>query len=173
MGLRQQRNFSMRELSEKAGVAASLISKIEAGKTSPTVTSLQKIFDALEIDFYEFFDNRAEIADPSEQVLFSKSNMVVSQDEDRKWYFAFPKHPEIKMQMTNEEYRPHTHVIEREKHNGDLAGLVIAGVLTIEVINHGRYQIKAGDAFYVKQGQLHSAMNEEDKVLKLVTAELR
>ena len=67
---REQKRLSMRELAAKADVAASLISKIEAGKTSPTVTSLQKILRAMDVDFYEFF--RPATGDPSESVVFRK-----------------------------------------------------------------------------------------------------
>jgi len=170
--LREDRKMSMRDLAAKADVATSLISKIEAGKSSPTVATLQKILYAMNVDFYEFFERRHDDLDPSEQILFRRADMVITQDEDRKWYYAFPSHPRIRLQMTYEEYQPRTHVIEREVHRGDIAGYVVSGQLTIEVIDQGRFVIQAGDAFYIKQGRLHSSMNDGDRILKLVTVEL-
>jgi transcriptional regulator with XRE-family HTH domain len=169
---RGQKRLSMRELAGRAEVAASLVSKIEAGKTSPTVMSLQKILRAMDVDFYEFFAPSAA-GDPSESVVFRKPEMVVSEDGERVWYYALPKHPDIKMQLTYEEYQPRTQLVETESHKGDIGGIVIEGQLTIEVVNRGTYVLNAGDAFYVKGGRLHAASNAGGKTLRLFTAELK
>jgi transcriptional regulator with XRE-family HTH domain len=171
--LREQRKLSMREMASAANVAVSLISKIESGKTSPTVATLEKILNAIQVDLYEFFELPRHGRDLSEQIFFPRAEMVVSQDDERKWYYAFPRHPKIKVQMTYEEYRPHTQCIEKELHAGDLAGYVVAGELTIEFPDKRRFTLGAGDAFYIKGNQQHSAYNSGDKMLKLVTAEIR
>jgi len=38
------------------------------------------------------------------------------------------KHPDIKAELTYEEYQPHTQAAERETHRGDILGYVISGV---------------------------------------------
>ncbi|MCE5198735.1 cupin domain-containing protein [bacterium] len=170
--LRLGRKLSMRELATSSGVSASLISKIEAGIVSPTVMSLQKLLDAMNVDLYEFFlDKHGE--DVSEQIIFRKAAMVSTEDDERKWFYALPRHPDIKAELTYEEYQPNTRVVEKESHNGDVFGYVISGELTLEVFDRGRFKAKAGDAFYVKAGQLHVAKNESDKTLKLVAVQLR
>ncbi|MCL5105598.1 MAG: helix-turn-helix domain-containing protein [Armatimonadetes bacterium] len=169
---REQRKLSMRELAAASDVSASLISKIEAGKVSPTVMSLQKLLDALNVDLYEFFLNK-EDADASEQIAFRKQSMVASEDEERLWYYAFPKHPDLKAQLTYEECKPNSRTVEKESHKGDIMGYVISGELTLEIIDRGVFKIRAGDAFYVKAGQLHVARNEGQKLLKLVALQLK
>ena len=166
-GLRQERKMSMRELAQKAGMAASYISKLEAGAASPTVISLQKILNALNTDIYEFFrmyhDNSV-----GDRIVFSHSDMVASEDGERIWYYAFPKHPDIRMELTYEEYQPHTKIVEKESYRGDICGYVLSGELTLEVINTGVFKAKAGDAFYVKAGRLHAGRNDGEEVLKIV-----
>ena len=170
--LRDIKKLSMRELAAMSAVSVSLISKIESGKVSPTVMSLQKLLDALNVDMYEFFSNRAE-TDFSEQVHFKKRDMVKAEDNDRKWYYAFPKHPDIKMILTYEEYQSDIKLVEKESHKGDICGYVISGELTLEILDRETFRIPAGDAFYVKEGQLHIAKNESGKVLKLVVVQSR
>lgn len=169
---RQGRKLSMRDLAASSGVSASLISKIEAGIVSPTVMSLQKLLDAMNIDLYEFFmDGRGD--DPSEQIVFPRDSMVSTEDDERRWFYAFPKHPDIRAELTYEEYQPHTKVVEKESHIGDIFGMVISGELTLEILGRGKFKAKTGDAYYVKAGQLHVARNESDKMLKSVVAQIK
>ncbi|MHB9038694.1 MAG: helix-turn-helix domain-containing protein [Armatimonadota bacterium] len=170
--LRLGRKLSMRELAASSGMSASLISKIEAGIVSPTVMSLQKLLDAMNVDLYEFFlDNHGE--DPSEQIVFPKASMVSTEDDERRWFYALPRHSDIKAELTYEEYQPQTRVVEKESHNGDICGYVISGELTLEVLGRGSFKARAGDAFYVKAGRLHVARNESSKVLKMVVAQIK
>ncbi|MBI3991570.1 MAG: helix-turn-helix domain-containing protein [Candidatus Omnitrophica bacterium] len=168
--VREERKLSMRELAAMSGVSVSFISKVEMGKVSPTVMSLQKLLDAMNIDLHEFFLNRHE-EDISGSILFKKRDMGVSKDKERKWYYAFPRHPNIKMELTYEEYRPHTTILEKEYHKGDLCGLVISGELTLKVIDEGVFKIRQGDAFYVRAGKVHVATNSGGRVLKLVAVQ--
>lgn len=170
--LREDRKLSMRELAANADLSVSLISKVEAGKISPTVMTLQKILDGMDVDLYDFLIDKA-IIDPSDQIIYRKSEMAVSEDEEHSWCYAFPKHPSIKMELTYEEYQPHTTVIERESHKGDICGYILSGELTLDVADRGVFIAKKGDAFYVKAGQFHVAKNDGDKVLKMVAAQLR
>lgn len=169
---RERQQLTMRGLAAASGVSASLISKIEAGKVSPTVVSLQKMLDAMNIDLYEFFMDRTQ-GDPSEQVVFKRADMVATEDGERSWFFALPKHPNIKAELTYEEYQAHTKVVEKETHRGDIFGIVIAGELTLEIVDKGTFTVQAGDAFYVKAGWQHIASNESDEVLRMVVAQLR
>jgi transcriptional regulator with XRE-family HTH domain len=170
--LRQRRKLSMREVAATSGVSASLISKIEAGIVSPTVMSLQKLLDAMNVDLYEFLLDKHGV-DPSKQIVFRKRNMVSVKDNERRWFYALPRHPNIKAELTYEEYQPHTQVVEKESHIGDLFGIVLSGELTLDILSRGSFKARTGDAFYVKAGQLHVARNESKEVLKLVAAQIR
>lgn len=170
--LRTERSLSMRELADMSGVSASLISKIETGKVSPTVMSLQKLLEALSIDLFEFFLEKSD-TNPSDRIVFKKSSMVAIEDDERTWNYAFPKHPDIKAELMYEEYQPHNKVVEKETHRGDIFGYVISGELTLDVSGKGIFKAEAGDAFYIKAGQVHTAVNEQDDVLVVVSAQLR
>lgn len=170
--LRERQKFTMRELAVASGVSASLISKIEAAKVSPTVMSLQKMLDAMNVDLYEFFMDETQ-GDPSEQVVFKRAAMVATEDDERRWFFSFPKHPDIRAELAYEEYEAHTKVVEKEIHRGDIFGMIISGELTLEILDKGVFTVMTGDAFYMKAGWQHVARNESDEVLKMVVAQLR
>jgi len=68
--LREQRNISMRSLATKSGLSANALSMIERGKTSPSVSTLYKLADALGISITAFFGSESDKA----QVIFIKSD---------------------------------------------------------------------------------------------------
>jgi transcriptional regulator with XRE-family HTH domain len=53
--LREARNMSMRMLATKSGLSANALSMIERGKTSPSVSTLYKLADAMGISITSFF----------------------------------------------------------------------------------------------------------------------
>jgi transcriptional regulator with XRE-family HTH domain len=68
--LREARNISMRSLATKSGLSANALSMIERGKTSPSVSTLYKLADALGISITSFFGSDTE----KKQVVFLKSD---------------------------------------------------------------------------------------------------
>jgi transcriptional regulator with XRE-family HTH domain len=170
--LREKRNLSMRELASRAGVAVSFISKLEMGKTSPTIMTLQKILEGLGITVVEFFSHDQKQLS-SDSIVFRRKEMKILQSEDRRWFFAFPPHLDIKAVMTFEEYMPKTKVKEPEWHTNDICGFVMSGVLTLEIPDKGVFRVKKGDAFYVKAGIEHIAKNDDVTTLTIIVVQLK
>ncbi len=67
--LRDDHGISMRRLATLSGLSANALSMIERGKTSPSVSTLYKLADALEIPITAFFSGVPE----KEQVVFIKA----------------------------------------------------------------------------------------------------
>jgi transcriptional regulator with XRE-family HTH domain len=68
--LREARGISMRTLATKSGLSANALSMIERGKTSPSVSTLYKLADALGISITAFFGAQTE----KKQIVFLKSD---------------------------------------------------------------------------------------------------
>ena len=68
--LREARNISMRGLATASGLSANALSMIERGKTSPSVSTLYKLADALGVSITAFFGAEAE----KRQVVFIRSD---------------------------------------------------------------------------------------------------
>ncbi len=58
--LREARGASMRALAARSGLSANALSMIERGRTSPSVSTLYKLADALGVPITEFFGPQAE-----------------------------------------------------------------------------------------------------------------
>lgn len=58
--LREARKTSMRSLATKSGLSANALSMIERGKTSPSVSTLYKLADALGVPITTFFGEQPE-----------------------------------------------------------------------------------------------------------------
>ncbi len=68
--LREARGISMRTLATKSGLSANALSMIERGKTSPSVSTLYKLADALGVSITAFFGAETE----KKQIVFIKSD---------------------------------------------------------------------------------------------------
>jgi transcriptional regulator with XRE-family HTH domain len=148
------------------------VSRIEAGKASPTIMTLQKLLEALGVEVVEFFQHD-DTPDPAEQVVFESARMDALTEVDRRWVFLFPSHPDLGLVMSSEEYQPHTDLVEVERHPRDTYGLVLSGELTIEIPGRGTFVAKRGDAFYLKANTEHTSRNSGNTVLKLVAAQVK
>ncbi len=61
--LREERNISMRELARRSGLSANALSMIERSLTSPSVSTLSKLSDALEVPITSLFRQESERQD--------------------------------------------------------------------------------------------------------------
>jgi len=68
--LREERKMSMRALAQKSGLSANALSVIERGKTSPSVSTLYKLADALGVPITAFFG----LQSPRSRAVFVKAN---------------------------------------------------------------------------------------------------
>ncbi len=68
--LRETRNISMRALAAKSGLSANALSMIERGKTSPSVSTLYKLADALGVSITAFFG----VENKKKQIVFIKGD---------------------------------------------------------------------------------------------------
>ena len=57
---RERRGYSVRGLAEQAGVSYVTVVRIEMGRLSPTVTMLEKLAKALEVDVRDFFPTKGK-----------------------------------------------------------------------------------------------------------------
>lgn len=76
--LREERGLSLRALAERAGVSASTLSQIEAAQASPSIATLEKICEALQLHITALFDEPDGEAGP----------LILRADGRRRMYSA-------------------------------------------------------------------------------------
>jgi len=166
--LRERAGLSLRELSRKAGMSAAALSAVEHGRSSPTLATLHKVLGALGTGFQDFF---AGTDAPSEEPVFRRAGRREVRDAHRRYEFLFPKRGDVRFELVSETIAAAEGRVQWETHDCDMGGVVLSGgPARLEIEGVGEWELRRGDAFYVKAGQKHRATNRGRAPLKLITA---
>jgi transcriptional regulator with XRE-family HTH domain len=165
--LRQRSGLSIRELAKLSGVTAGMISCMERNKTSPSLTTLQKILSALDTNLAEFFSPKKETDDSP---FMFRESMTSVNDGSRNYTIIFQKTNNIQIEMFDEYLYPSVHKTEFEELKCDIAGYIISGEMVIEFKNPKKAQhLRPGDAFYIKMNTEHRGIVKGDQPVRLIT----
>ena len=74
---RKDKGLSLDALAKLSGVSRSMLSQIERGESSPTVASLWNLTRALNVDFAELLDEKADVFGPILDVVRGESTPVI------------------------------------------------------------------------------------------------
>lgn len=161
---RSARQLSQRELARRAGVTNGLISQIEQNSSSPSVSSLKRILDAIPIAMSDFFAEDRK----TRQIFFTAEAMATGPS-------AGPDVPPAlapliswrevgagekrRLQMRRETYAPGADTGEAMiRQEGELAGLIIAGQIELTV-GDARQTLVTGDGFLFDTSHPHRLRN--------------
>ncbi len=165
--LRIGRGLSQRELARRAGVSNATISMIEADRVSPSVSALRQVLSALDVGVADFF---AEAEAPAEQVVYRADELTEIAGGPVSYRQVGSNLNGRALQMIHERYRPGAQSgAKMLSHQGEEAGLVVKGVLGLEVDGR-RYELKAGDAYVFDSRKPHAFRNIGAEDLVVVSA---
>jgi len=168
--LRAQRlrlGLSQRELARRAGVSNATVSMIEADHVSPSISALRQILAALGIGIADFF---AAAEEQGEQVVFRAGQLTEIAGGAVSYRQVGANLKGRALQMIHERYKPGAQSgAKMLSHQGEEAGLVIKGRLTLEVEGR-RYELQAGDAYCFDSRKPHAFRNAGDEDLSIVSA---
>lgn len=164
--LRMERRLTFKGLSKITGVSQSMLSAIEKGKRSPTLTILNKINGGLRISLSELLDeekgNTQELylQENMKQIPFKKNCLLTMMMEynDR-----------ARIEVMRQEIQPHTRwdsVAVADSQVWEYC-FPILGTLTME-INGERTVVRAGDGFAFLSDKPHAYVNETDENLVVI-----
>ena len=74
---RNARNTSVRELSKKSGITASMLSQIERGLVNPSINTLRAIANTLDVPLFYFFKEDPE----KEELVVRKNNRKTDKEK--------------------------------------------------------------------------------------------
>jgi quercetin dioxygenase-like cupin family protein len=177
--LRVQRRMTLQNLSEKSGVSISLLSQIERGLSAPTITTLQKIANSLEITLSSLFSDN-ETAAP---VSFTKGKppnsdgVSVVRKGDRKrlimpWgadYEMLSPNLQHKIEFILLHYPAGTELEEFYSHHGEECGIVLEGRFR-GIIGDQEIILEAGDSIYYDSSIPHRWENAEETEVRAIWA---
>ncbi len=173
---RTARRMSQRELARKSGVTNGLISQIEQNHSSPSVSSLKKILDAIPMTLSEFFAEDAA----SDKIFFQAAEL---RELTPAKVFGLPvgtptaislrqigENGSHAIQMLHERYAPGTDTgAEMYAHEAEEAGIVVAGQIEITV-GEQRSTLGPGDAYIFDSKIPHRFRNTGTEDCVIVSA---
>ncbi|MBN2741927.1 MAG: cupin domain-containing protein [Rhodobacteraceae bacterium] len=154
--IREEAGLSQRELAQRAGVTNGLVSLIERNKTSPSITSLRKILEILDLTLAAFFDSDAPV-EPGRFVFrhdelteINPGRIYRSAGADALRALSLKragKSGQTSLLLLYETYEPGADTgADAYSHEGEEGGFVIEGELLLSVGDKTEL-LRAGDAY--------------------------
>ncbi|MHB8764066.1 MAG: cupin domain-containing protein [Deferrisomatales bacterium] len=154
--VRRERGYSLEELAGRTGFSKSFLSQIENNKNSPSIASLKKITQSLDISIGELFE-----ADRGDQVYFlRKADRTPFEVVKDKVIFEFgaSKVPNRKMEVIFFTLLPGGESEGEYTHEGEEFGTVLEGSLLFE-LGGAEYRMEPGDSIYFSSSTPHRWRN--------------
>lgn len=92
--LRLQNNLTQEELADRCELTKGYISQLENELTSPSITTLEDILNALGTNFADFFKDEKE-----EKVVFTESEFIEKETDDHKIEWLVPNAQKTKWSL--------------------------------------------------------------------------
>ena len=167
--LRQQKNLTLKELSEETGLSLSFLSQIERGTSSLSITSLKKLATALDVPMIYFFEDDK----------VNQNYLIKNQDQktlkvnggEQKYIRLSGAFPDRKLEPLLVILPPHLKEEHSYSHLGEELYYVLEGEV-IFTINGESYHLTAGDTVHFPSELLHAWENptsNETKILSVST----
>jgi mannose-6-phosphate isomerase-like protein (cupin superfamily)/DNA-binding XRE family transcriptional regulator len=184
-GLRLQKAVTLAELSKVAGVSKSMLSRIERNESAPTITSLEKIARALDVDLPSLFVGAGPDGDgagaPRSVVVGDATRpdttvSVVRGDRRRK--VIMPWGADYEMLCPDMRHRIEFILIrypvnggsgELYSHEGEECGVVVEGRFR-GIVGDEEFVLEAGDSIYYASSIPHRWENAGDVEAKAIWA---
>lgn len=169
--LRLKKNLTLKELGERAGLSLSYISMLERGVVSMSLTSMQKIAQALEVDNGALFSTPKE---PEQEPFITRgyAHSSFRLEGSHAVYRSLiglhaaervmePLYVTLLPGQTRENVVAYTH-------DGEEFAYVLEGIVTY-LVEDREYQLYPGDAIHLRSETPHQWANLTNNVVKLIS----
>jgi len=165
--LRTKHGLSQRELAKKAGIASGMISMIELDRTNPSVGTLKKILDCMNVSMAEFFT--FELTEPR-KVVYKADELVEMGGKGITYHQVGTNLQGMSLQIFRLHLDPGADTGKTTvTHEAEEGGLVIRG--NLELMVDGRsYLLGEGDAYNFDSRLPHRFRNSGKEVCEIICA---
>lgn len=160
--IRKKRGLSLDKVARLSGVSKAMLAQIEKGKSNPTVTTLWKIANGLQVSFSTFLKESEK--NPIEKININLLTPVIDDDRNYLVYSLFPYHPDKKFEIFTVDLKPgfsHT----SEKHLGEEYVLMQRGKLTIDIQGE-KFSLTTNDTIKFTSNIEHSYINHSEEMVR-------
>jgi len=166
--LRTERKLTIKALSELTGVSQSMLSAIEKGDRSPTLTILNKINDGLKISLSALLD--AEKDDSWEMKLYPREEMKhIPFKRDCMLTMMLEYNANARIEVFRQDLKARTRWDSEAAVGGEVWEycMPISGTLTVEISGKS-VNIRTGDVFTFLSDKPHAYINNTDEDISVI-----
>src|SRR5690554_861326 len=159
---RVQNDLTLEELASRCELTKGFLSQIENDLTSPSISTLGDIVEALGVDLSTFFKEETD-----EQIVFTDQDYFVDEKDLSKITWIVPNAQKNDMEPLLLELSQGGESFEVLPHEGEEFRYVLQGKL--ELVNgEDVLRISKGQTFYIKGERSHYFRNNDKQVAKLL-----
>ncbi len=160
--LRLQNNLTLEELAIRCELTKGFLSQLERDLTSPNISALEDILEALGTNLSEFFQESPEV-----QVVFGTDDFFVDEQERRIIEWIVPNAQKNQMEPILLTLHGKCKTEEITSHEGQEFGYVLKGQIQL-VMGSKVYRIKAKETFYIEGRKSHYLYNPNQTDAKVL-----
>lgn len=160
--LRVQNGLTLEELASRSELTKGFLSQLERDKTSPSISTLEDILEALGTNLSDFFHVR-----PEEKVVFKQSDFFVDEQENQTIEWIVPNAQKNQMEPILLTLHPQKKSTVMKGNEGEEFGYVLKGPVKL-VMGQKAYTLRSKETFYVSHSVTHYLWNTSDHDVKVL-----
>lgn len=157
--LRKSNNLTLEELASRSELTKGFLSQVERNLTSPSISTLEDILEALGTNLSDFFSEEAE-----EQIVFSEEeDWFEDEKETYSVSWVVPNAQKNEMEPILLKLPAGGESFEVANHQGEEFGYVLEGRIILEMEGGKKHRIEQAQTFYLDGRRAHKLINASDK----------
>ena len=165
--MRIERGLTQEELADRAELSKGFISQMERNITSPSISTLEDVLQALGSDLSTFFSSENE----KPQVVFKDEDYFEKYDTDYMYNVEWivPNAQKNEMEPLRVTIEAGGRTISDNPHEGEEFGYVLQGSIAIHLGNK-LYRAKKGESFYFTPDKKHYLTSKTGAIILWVSS---
>ncbi|MBM6807475.1 XRE family transcriptional regulator [Faecalicoccus pleomorphus] len=155
--LRTRNGLTLEELASRSELTKGFLSQLERDLTSPSISTLEDILEALGTNLSEFFQST-----PEQQITFGKNDFFVDERDEHTVEWIVPNAQKNEMEPIRITIHPGCTSFIMKANEGQEFGYVLNGQVEL-VIGKKVYSMKAKETFYLNGARSHFIRNKGKK----------
>ena len=160
--LRKQKGLTLDELASRSELSKGFLSQLENDLTSPSITTLDDILEALGSSLSEFFSE-----DKDERVVFHKEDFYVDERDTHTVNWIVPNSQKHQMEPVLVEIPQGGRSFEMQPHNGEEFAYVLEGTVQF-VCDNVSQTVRRGETVYLQGKSFHCFENRNKTTAKII-----
>ena len=155
--LRTRNGLTLEELASRSELTKGFLSQLERDLTSPSISTLEDILEALGTNLSEFFQST-----PEQQITFGKNDFFVDERDEHTVEWIVPNAQKNEMEPIRITIHPGCTSFIMKANEGQEFGYVLNGQVEL-VIGKKVYSMKAKETIYLNGARSHFIRNKGKK----------